>query len=331
MIKPLGAAAAAITVLAIAACGSSGPASYLASGSSYVDFIQWETTSGSSVQGTMTVDTASGTAPAETISASRYPFTGTINGSSVTFTFSGFLTSGTIYGTLNGGTLPLQVPQSDGSIQAGTLTQSDTSTYNSAVTALNQRVRHANVLAAAAQAQAQQQQQNAQAEQTASGDVSTLQQDTSFGADLGSLQSDVQQASSDLGTVRSDASQGKGSFCDNVYSVSDDAYSVDDDLYSLSSDLDTLTNDIASARQDIRAVRQDLANLSASGLPAPTGATAAVAAARQAIQQAKTTANGYIGQANADDTTAYATANGLATGSCSGQGPGSTSALLKHI
>src|SRR5215471_12671891 len=182
MMKAIAVAAASVgATLAVAACsGSSGPASYLASGSSYVDFIQWENTSGSNVQGTMTEDTVSGTAPQESVSANRYPFTGTINGSSVTLTFSGLLVSSTIYGTLNGGTLTLQVPQSNGTIQPGTMSQADTGAYNSAVAALNGRVRHANVLAAAAQAEAQQQQQNAQAEQTAQDDISTLQQDASL-------------------------------------------------------------------------------------------------------------------------------------------------------
>ena len=52
---------------------------------------------------------------------------------------------------------------------------------------------------------------------------------------------------------------------------------------------------------------------------------------RQATQQAGDTANSYIDQANADGNTAYAIANGLATGQCSGDAPGNRSALLKHI
>lgn len=333
------AAAGIVAALAIVACGGSpGPSSYLATGGSYVDFIQWEPTTGSDVQGTLTKASVSGTAPQETISADRYPFTGTINGSSVTFTFSGLLTSATIYGTLNGGTLTLQVPQSNGTIQPGTLAQSDTGAYNSAVAALNRRISHANALAAAAQAQAQQQQQNAQAEQAEQDDVSTLQQDASMASgsnlagDLSDFAADVQTASSDLATEKQDTA-GDNSYCGATQMVAGDAQLVDGDLQLVQGDVQSLTPDLATIRQDIAQVQSDAQSLTSSGLPPPSGptATAATSAARSSIQQAITRANGYIDQVNALDARAYSIANGMVTGSCSGDGPGSPTSPIQHI
>jgi hypothetical protein len=64
----------------MAACGGpSGPVGYLYSGSSGVLYIQWQTdSSGNGIQGTMTEDGITGTAPAETISVTTVPITGSI-------------------------------------------------------------------------------------------------------------------------------------------------------------------------------------------------------------------------------------------------------------
>ena len=57
----------------------------------------------------------------------------------------------------------------------------------------------------------------------------------------------------------------------------------------------------------------------------------ALSAAHAAIKQAKATANGYIDQVDATDNQAFTIASGMATGSCSGQGPGSPGSLVPHI
>jgi hypothetical protein len=51
-------------------------------------------------------------------------------------------------------------------------------------------------------------------------------------------------------------------------------------------DLNQPANAISVARADITALNDDLSSLSASGLPAPSGASAAIASAQQAISQA---------------------------------------------
>ena len=326
-------AAVVVAAAGLAACGQSGgPASYLGASSSQIDFIQWQASSGGALQGTLTADMLTGSAPAETLAVNNASFTGTLRGTSVTLSFSGlFFGQSFIYGTLNGTTLTLRVPQSDGTIQAATFARSGVAAYNKAVASLHTRIRQANLLARQAQAQQQQQQANAQAEQGAQNDLSTLQQDASFSSDLSALSSDVQSAGSDLGTLKSDAAQGAGSYCTNVFTVADDAMTVDDDLYTLSDDLSTFTSDLATARQAITTVNTDIANLQASGLPAPAGAAADITAARQAIQSAITAANGDISQADTYDRSAFAIADGMATGSCSGDGPGSPSALINPI
>jgi hypothetical protein len=102
------------------------------------------------------------------------------------------------------------------------------------------------------------------------------------------------------------------------------------DASIVSLDLDSLTADIGTATQDIATMKNDLAILSASGRPATAGATAAIAAVGKAIRQAVAKANGEIDQVNADVTHAYSVANGMATGSCSRDGPGHPPAPIRH-
>jgi hypothetical protein len=183
---------------------------------------------------------------------------------------------------------------------------------------------------ASASAAASQASANAAAEQQAQNDLSTLQ-GWSLSNDLSSLSSDVTQTNNDLATVKSDAANGQGSYCDNVYTAADDADTVSYDADTLSDDLDTLTNDIATGRSDIGAFQGDLSTLQQMGLPAPSGAQAAISAAQGTLSQAVQTANTDIGQENGLVSQAYSIANDLATGSCSGGGPGSPPSPIQDI
>ena len=329
---------AAAAALALAACGGSpGPASYLASGTSGISFIQWQPgSSGDRIQGTITDDTISGTAPNESVSVESAPFTRAINGSSVTMNLNGGFLVGTqtLTGTLTGNTLTLNILSSSGSIQPDTLTQSDTTAYNQAVAALHKSVRQANLVAAQAQAAQQRQQQDSQDLQTAQTDLATLQA-VSFGSDMSALANDVKQTNSDLAGEKNDAANGNGSDCYNLQSnVEYDAQSnVDYDIQSnLDYDLQTnLIPDIQAARQAITTLQGDQATLASDGLTAPPGDASAVSAAHRAIRQAIAAANADIDQANGDDAEAYAIPNAMATGSCSGDGLGNPPAPVKHI
>jgi hypothetical protein len=335
----VGAGAVAIGAIAagvLVGRGSSGPPAYLATNSGQVEFITWQQ-AGSGIQGTIAADSITGTAPDEAVSVQSVPFTGSINGSTVTMTVNGGFLVGTrtVTATLNGSALSISFVGSSGAFQTSTLTQSTAGAYNAAVAALHSRAHQANVLAAQAQARAAQQQKQAQDEQTAGNDIASLQQDTgSLSGDLQTLAGDVKQTNKDLGTVQSDASHGPGSYCANLAGTvdADIEGTVDADIQgSFLADLQALVDGFHTVHADIATVQGDLQTVISDGGTAPPGASAAIAAAHTAITQAKSTANGDIGQVNAIDSQAYEIGNAMATGSCSGQGPGNPPAPVPRI
>jgi len=164
----------------------------------------------------------------------------------------------------------------------------------------------------------------------AQSDLAALQHDDNFvGGDLRALSSDAHLTGPDLAATKGDAALGTG--CYNVSTVKIDATILKQDASTVSIDLSTLTSDIGTVTQDVATMKNDLATLTASGLPATPGATAAIAAAGKAIGQAGAKANGEIDQVNADVTQAYSIANGMATGSCAGDGPGRPPVPIGHI
>jgi hypothetical protein len=164
----------------------------------------------------------------------------------------------------------------------------------------------------------------------AQSDLAALQNDDNFvGGDLRALSSDARMTGPDLAATKGDAALGTD--CYNVSTVNIDATILQQDASIVSIDLSTLTSDIGTVAQDVAAMKNDLANLTASGLPVTPGATAAIAAAGKATGQAAAKANGEIDQVNADVTQAYSIANGIATGSCAGDGPGRPPVPIGHI
>jgi hypothetical protein len=329
--------------LALTACSSSsGQASYLYAGSSDVLFVQWQPGPDSGdIQGTLTEDTVTGTAPEQSVSVTSVPITGTRAGSSVTIRSTGLLSalfgSGTLTGTVSGNMLTFNVVTASGSIQHGELAEAGTSAYNTAVAALYREIRQANLAAAQAAAAQQQQQQDNQAFQAAQNDLAPLEA-VSLSSDLSALASDVTGTDSDLADEKEAAAAGPnadGGDCYNLQeNVEYDAQeNVDYDLQeNLGYDLQqNLEPDIQAARDDISTLQTDLQTLSADGLTPPLGTTAAIKAARAQITQAKATANADIAQANSDDTQAYSVADSLAAGSCAGDGIGKSTSLLPPI
>jgi hypothetical protein len=147
-------ATSALALLALAGCGNSGgPGAYLRTGAKDVIFIQWQESSSDHLQGTITEDQVSGTAPSETITANSSPFTGSVNGSSVSLRFGGFLgIQAYVAGTLSGNTLTLQIPQASGTIQQAAFTAASVSSFNKVVATLRSRAQIANTAAAKTQA-----------------------------------------------------------------------------------------------------------------------------------------------------------------------------------
>src|SRR5258708_7503132 len=146
-------------------------------------------------------------------------------------------------------------------------------------------------------------------EQRAQSDLASMRRGDSFTSDRNGLTSDVTRTGTDTATEKSDAALGTaaaGTACLNVATVDLDATTVGDDASIVSDDVSTLTGDIATAAQDIAALKNDMAALSASGLPAPPAAAAAVSAAGQALKRAAAQANGEIDHLNTDLARAYA-------------------------
>ena len=147
----------------------------------------------------------------------------------------------------------------------------------------------------------------------------------------------MRQIDTDLAGERRDAAKGVngpgGPQCYNLEQNVD--YDVQQNVdYDVQQNLDydlqqNLIPDLATVRQDITTVAADLRTLASDGTAAPAGASVAIANARRPVSRAIVTANVDIDQANAADTTACVTANGMATATCSG--PGSQPAPVRHI
>lgn len=101
-------AAATVPVIALAGCGSPGPAYYLASNSSQVLLVEWNAPANGQASGEITYDSidsaGSDTSAPDSLAVQSDPVTVTINGSQVTM--SGFL-SESITGTLSCGQLTI--------------------------------------------------------------------------------------------------------------------------------------------------------------------------------------------------------------------------------
>lgn len=143
-------ATSALTLLVLPGCGSSsGQAAYLGTLGNEVDYIQWQQSSSGQLQGTVTAGQVSGTAPALTLSVNTTPFTGNIDGSSVSLTFSGlFDRRAHVVGTISGNTLILQLPAANGLIQSAGFTKGDLSAFNNVVARLRRQIRTDNARAA---------------------------------------------------------------------------------------------------------------------------------------------------------------------------------------
>lgn len=187
------------------------------------------------------------------------------------------------------------------------------------------------VSSAAAEAR---QAQLSQDQQAATSATTSLKQDSEFGSDLAALATDVKATDVDLGTTRSDAAQGAGDYCTNVNStVFNDAASTvfNDAQSSYFNDLQTLARDIGTTRTDVTSLQAALKQLTIDGLPAPSGSSGAIASAISAIASALAAGNIGADQVNGDVLAAYRVANGMATGSCAGMGPGNPPAGVHHI
>jgi hypothetical protein len=147
------------------------------------------------------------------------------------------------------------------------------------------------------------------------------------------LTSDQAKISADFSIVTNDATQGPSGdgepACYNlVNNVTPDVQAigtfvsadVDSDVNRLQADINTIDADIVNFNQDIA----DFVN---DGVPMPTGAAEAVSQIRADITGEVTTVNDMIASMRSDVDEAYQAGNDLATGACSGDGPGTEPAI----
>lgn len=333
----------AAMLLAVAGCTGSassahsapGSAAYLANSKSEIAFIQWRTTAGGHVRGTLTAANIGGAAPAASLSVNSVPFTGTVHGTSVNLTFAHRLfLQGNAYGKLTGSSLTLAVPGADGAIHRTTFSQSSRSSYNRAVVALRRNAQHENLLASRASshpsANGRALLHNTQLDLAALYQASSLAPQAKLTQDVDHFASDTAAARSRLAKEKQDAT-GDNHYCAAASTVVGDARGVNGALLGIVGDSESLTADITAIRMDIRTADADLRRLSRAGLSAPRSAPALIAAAKASMAQAMASANSYIDQANAVNNQARVLANRMATGKCSGPGQTALTPPVGHI
>jgi hypothetical protein len=307
------------------------PASYLAVGNARVAFIQWRATAKGRLHGTMTEGNVGASAPAETLSVSSVPFTGTRSGSSVTLAFAAmYFLQTRAQGRLTGSTLTVQVPQSDGTIRRVRFSQSDEASYNRAIVQLRSTIRHANLQAA------EQDPANARAEQGTQKAFGALYQDSSLGSGgrlaggLARFAHSIQTARSDLAIEQQDAS-GSNGYCVAAFRAAGEAQTVDGGLLAVQGDVQGMLPDISIVQDDIATARAHVRRLNRAGLPVPMSAYGVIANAKVSLTQAIAKANSYIDQANAIDAQAHSIANQMATRKCSSARSGAVARPIPHI
>jgi hypothetical protein len=335
---------AAATLLAAAGCagsrpaagaGGSGrpgdPAGYLAVGRAKVAFIQWRATPKGLLHGTITEGNVGASAPAETLSVSSAPFTGTRSGSSVTLAFPVmYFLQTRAQGRLSGSTLTAAVPQSDGTVQQVRFSQSDEASYDRAIAKLRSTIRHANLQAA------QEDPANAQAEQGTQKAFSALYKDSSLASGgrlaggLARFARSIQAARADLAIEQQDAS-GSNGYCVAAFRTAGEAQTVDGGLLAVQGDVQGMVPDISIVQNDIATADAHVRRLDRAGLPVPMSAYGVIASARVSLAQAIAKANSYIDQANAIDAQAHTIANRMTTRKCSSARSGAVARPVPHI
>jgi hypothetical protein len=268
------------------AAAEPGVSTYLCSGSTSDELLQWRS-SGGYLSGTYQYADLSGQAPQEQVSSNSGNLSGTLDGTAITVSIG---LSQDLYGTLSGGQLTLNVPQQDGTIQAATCNQATVNDWNSAVASLNSQAGSDNKAQASASAAAATQQQIAALQSGLQSDVTTLAQDAARLDGDNSLAGDVQAMKNDLGTEQKDYATVQNDTCSSAGgSRETDASTVDTDASTVDTDQSTVQTDISSLQNnqvssDISKVQGDVSQLKSLGASPDTDPSAALAAGNKALK-----------------------------------------------
>ena len=157
-----------------------------------------------------------------------------------------------------------------------------------------------------------------------------------FNSTLSALTSAVGQENSDLQAEMKDINNGQGDAAGPCYNLQanvdyDVKTNIGRDAQNVSYDVGNMKNAIAIVRQDINNIVTDMTAIANEGVTIPPDVRQFVASAVTQMQQAIGTANAQIDQANTNVSNAYTAANALATGKCSGDGPGSAPGAMGHL
>ena len=312
---------------------------YLATGTGYVLFIQWQM-NGNSISGTAQDDYVSGNTPNEEVSSNTYSVSGELNGSQISISFNG---GADTFGTFSANSFTLDFPQSDGSLVPAMFHSASAGQFNEALSTLQGAVNNDNALMQQADTISQGESTISKDIKTVDNDLSSLSQDTSGAtASLGAFTHDLATEKADLATTGSAeqsvateaAQQGAGNpqVCSDAATVASDADTVASDGNSVESALTTVRNDIGRLQSDFAQLQNDEAALPSYHPQAPSETTmaSAVASGQETIAVTLNGANAAIDQANAYQTSAYQDAEGANNAGGCGSPPNAPP-VVQHI
>ena len=295
---------------------------YLAVGTGWVAFLQWNDQAGL-LSGTSQLVTTTGTPPNESTSTQTTSFTGSVHGSQIAVSFNG---KPQTFGTIANGSVTLDTPQSDGTLAPITFRAASANSYNKAVSTLTGEVDTANQQAARAQAFANQEQQISKDAATVRSDISSLTEDeSSLTSAVQGAGTDIQAQGKDLATTQAaeqaviakstPATSYPEQNCGDASGVAGDASGVAGDASGVEGDASGVASAINTVGQDTQALRtawsayqanqQQLPNYVPASMSTAKEVSDAVGAAEASIASATATTNQDIDQANANVTAAY--------------------------
>ena len=286
----------------------SSPAGYLGSGPSGVEFIQWTESEGR-LSGQYQTLYVTEDNPLQ-VKNQNAAFTGILNASNMSLTFSALGFSTTWTGTLEYDTLTLVRPDQNGLLSADLLRAGTVEDYNKAAASFQQSIQQKTAAAqatqAAASARAARQKAVADANFALASALSSLEysvtnlrQDTKFDDVLKAYETDWSTMQADYRTMQADAAK-RPFNCYQLGVVNYDRGSIQYDLGSINYDhgsfayqQNIVTSDTGQVQNKIQSAKQALQNLQGAVVANPTGipppqftppdVTAQVAAAQQAL------------------------------------------------
>lgn len=313
--------------------------SFVGTASNAAILVQW-TRSAGQLTGELQQALLDGSGSTEQVSSQSEAFTGTISGNSVTLSLNQGLGSVTdLTGTLDGQQLDLNYPGQGGGVITIQMAPGGPPDFNADLSNLQGQARQARNQAAQQQAAQQQANSVASDAQSASNDLSTLQNSEhdatgtdSVVADLAHMRKDLGQTETDLQHVLGEAGHTDvDTLCTDADTVSSDYDTVSGDYDTISGDQDSSDGDTGGISTAIKALQHDQQALDADRNSDPTDVPAdaptdaqinqAIEAGQAQINSESGTAGSALSQAKTMMDTANADSN-KALAACSAAGGG---------